>query len=116
MDTITVGASAEYFIMAVYSDGCEAASETLMGYGVTAVEETGCPVAIYPNPVENQLNIIAQHLQRVAIYNVMGQLVKTVEVGGHNRFELQVSDIPSGLYTLQIVTENGVASKNIIVK
>ena len=116
MDTITVGASAEYFIMAVYSDGCEAASETLMGYGVTALEETGCPVAIYPNPVENQLNIIAQHLQRVAIYNVMGQLVKTVEVGGHNRFELQVSDIPSGLYTLQIVTEKGVSSKNIIVK
>ena len=116
MDTITVGASAEYFIMAVYSDGCEAASETLVGYGVTVVEETGCPVAIYPNPVENQLNIIAQQLQRVAVFNVMGQLVKTVEVGGQNQYVLQVSDLPSGLYTLQIVTENGVASKNIIVK
>ena len=37
MDTITVGAEAEYFIMAVYSDGCEAPSQTEIGYGVSVI-------------------------------------------------------------------------------
>ena len=118
IDTITIGAQAEYFVMAVYSDGCEAPSETLIGVGQPSdIGEMGVEnVSIYPNPAENQLNINAEGLQRVSVYNAMGQLVKTVEVGGQNQFTLEVGSYPTGLYTLRLVMAKGVLSKTILVK
>ena len=117
-DTITIGAQAEYFIMAVYSDGCEAPSETLIGEGQpSGIDEMDAEKAsVYPNPVENQLNIKAKSLQRIAVYNAMGQLVKTVEVGGQDQFGMQVDGFMPGLYTLQLVTDQGVVSKSVLVK
>ena len=116
MDTITVDASADYFIMAVYSDGCEAASDILTGYGITGMNEVnGTGALVYPNPVENQLNIVAKGVQRIAVYNAMGQLVETKEMTG-DQFVLPVGNYKAGLYTLQIVTTNGVVTKNVVVK
>lgn len=118
MDTITVGAFADYFIMAVYSDGCEAASDILTGYGITGMDEVnGIGVSVYPNPVENQLNIKTEGegLQRIAVYNAMGQLVET-KIADGNQFVLQVGDYATGLYTIRIVTANGVYNRNVVVK
>ena len=116
-DTITVGVQAEYFVMAVYSDGCEAPSETLIGEGKpTGINEMDAVQAtIYPNPAENQLNIVAESLQRIAVYNVMGQLVEMKAADG-NQFVLQVGDYPPGLYSIQVVTATGVVTKSVIVK
>ena len=116
-DTITIGAQAEYFIMAVYSDGCEAPSEILIGEGIPyQLSEMDVEnVSVYPNPAENQLNIAAEGLQRIAVYNAMGQLVET-KVADGNQFVLQVRDYASGLYTIQVVTANGVVTRSIIVQ
>ena len=117
MDTITVGASADYFIMAVYSDGCEAASDILTGYGITGMNEVnGTGVLVYPNPVENKLNIDAEGLQRIIVYNAMGQLVKTIEVGGQDQCVMSVGDLTAGLYTIRLVSSNGVTVKNVLVR
>ena len=116
MDTLTEGTQAEYFIMAVYSDGCEAPSQTEIGYGYVSVGESSASVLIYPNPAENQLNIVADCLQKIAVCNAMGQLLKTLEVGGQDHVSLSVSDYPSGLYTIQVVTANGVTTKNVVVR
>ena len=116
-DTITVGVQAEYFIMAVYSDGCEAPSETLIGEGQpTDIDEMDVVQAsIYPNPAENQLNIKAEGLQRIAVYNAMGQLIET-KVADGNQFVLQVGDYAAGFYTVQVVTANGVVTRSVIVQ
>ena len=117
IDTITIGAQAEYFIMAVYSDGCEAPSEILIGEGQpTGVGEIDAEKAfVYPNPVESQLNIVAEGMQRISVYNVMGQLVETRNVDGDS-YVLSVEDYAAGHYTIQVVTIDGVATKSVIVK
>ena len=116
-DTITIGAQAEYFIMSVYSDGCEAPSETLIGEGVPhqLSEMDAENVSVYPNPAESQLNIVANGLQRIEVYNAMGQLVEMKEMTG-DQYVLLVGNYKAGLYTIQVVTTNGVAIKSIIVK
>ncbi len=118
LDTITVGAQAEYFIMAVYNDGCEAASDTLIGEGLpnSVNDLENGNVAVYPNPAENQINILANGLQLVNVYNAMGQLVETVKVSLIDQFVLSVEAYPSGLYTIQMVTQNGVYNRNVVVK
>ena len=116
MDTITIGSSAHYFIMAVYDDGCEAASDTLIGYGITNLDEMNKVEArIYPNPVENQLTVKAEGLQRIVIYNVMGQQVASIPTK-HDETIVEMSAYPKGLYTLQLVTCDGVLTRNIVVK
>ena len=116
VDTISGELQVEYYVVAVYSDGCEAPSETLIGEGQpTGVGEMDAMVSVYPNPVENQLNITAAGLQRIVVYNAMGQLVET-KVADGNQFVLQVGDYAVGLYTIQVVTANGVSTSNIIVQ
>ena len=70
---------------------------------------------VYPNPAENQLNIMARGLQRIAVYNAMGQLVETKEMTG-DQCVLSVGNYRVGLYTLQIVTSNGVVTRSIVVR
>ena len=117
IDTITVGAQAEYFIMAVYSDGCEAPSETLIGEGIPSgiSEMDAVKAAVYPNPVQSQLNIVAKGMQRIAVYNAMGQLVETKTANG-NHLVLQVDGYSKGVYLLQIVTNDGMTTKFVAVK
>lgn len=116
-EAIPVGTLAEYYITSVYSDGCEAQSETLTGEGApTGTQEVGSAhVQIYPNPVENQLTIKAKGLQRVMVYNVMGQQVASIEVK-QEESTIEMGYYPKGLYTLQLVTEFGIVNQNIVVK
>ena len=79
-------------------------------------EVTNLNVEVYPNPVEDQLHVVSENIQRIVVFNVMGQLVKTVEVGGQDQYTLQVADLPKGLYSLQLITEQGIVNRNIIIK
>ncbi|MBR3388578.1 MAG: M28 family peptidase [Bacteroidales bacterium] len=116
-ESIPVGTQAAYYIMSVYSDGCEAPSETLTGEGApTSTQDIDSNnVQIYPNPVENQLTVKAKGLQRVIVYNVMGQQVATIEVK-QDESTIEMGKYPKGLYTLQLVTENGIVNQNVVVK
>ena len=116
-DTITIGEQAKYFVMAVYSDGCEASSDTLIGeghwYSMNEIDEE--QVLVYPNPVEGQLTVKADGLQRVVIYNVMGQQVASVETK-ESECTLNMDAYPQGLYMLKLVTRNGLVTSNVVVK
>ena len=116
-DMIPVDTQADYYIMAVYSDGCEAPSETLTGTAVSVglQEAWSNSIEVYPNPVENQLTIQAPGLQRVVIFNVMGQQIATIETK-QDECTIAMGAYPKGLYTVQIVTDNGLVNKNVIVK
>lgn len=115
-DTITEGLTAEYFINAVYSDGCEAASETLIGYGnPTQLTESALTKAqVYPNPVEGELTVKAEGLQHVVVYNAMGQQVAVI-VPKQNECLIPMT-YPQGVYFIQLITQNGVVNRTVVVK
>lgn len=89
---------------------------TAFNWTESVSEQENYAIQVYPNPAENQLNIIADDLQRVNVYNAMGQLVETVKVESQDQHTISVEAYPSGLYTLQIVTGQGVFNKNVVVK
>ena len=85
-----------------------------------SVEENGPSTGsgtfvVYPNPAESVLNVDTEGLQKVMVYNMTGQLVETVEAG-QDQCTLSVSAYPAGIYTIQMVTANGVYNRNIVVK
>ncbi|EKT2070364.1 leucine-rich repeat domain-containing protein [Flavobacterium psychrophilum] len=69
---------------------------------------------IYPNPVSEILNIALQEnlqLQKVNFYNTLGQLIKTT-----NHSEINISSFAKGIYFVEVMTNQGKATKTIIVQ
>ena len=114
MDTITVGASAEYFIMAVYSDGCEAPSQTEIGYGVDAVEESVSNIFVYPNPSNGTFNLnLGEGQWNVEVYDITGR--KVYENCMEGRSVLDLGQCQKGVYFLKATGERrGVTAKIMV--
>ena len=114
-DDINVDEHVMYYVKAVYDDGCEADSETLEAIGVPDQTNEAWEVdaTVYPNPVEGELIVKAEGLQRVVVYNVMGQQVVSVEAK-ESECTLNMDAYPKGLYTLRLVTRNGVSTKTVV--
>lgn len=69
---------------------------------------------IYPNPSNGIVNISLENnlqLEKVSIYNQLGQLVKTA---GTNA--ISTSELAKGTYYIEVVTNQGKATKKIIVE
>jgi len=68
---------------------------------------------IYPNPTSDILNINFENnlvLQEVTIYNNLGQMVKTATENVIN-----VSSLAKGLYFVEVTTNQGKATKKVII-
>jgi hypothetical protein len=91
LDTITVDVHAFYYINAIYSDGCEAPSETLEGVG-------------HPDGIsENESSDIVSF----EIYDILGRPVLRQKGVWKNVEEIRVTDLESGVYMMRIFTQNG---------
>ena len=69
---------------------------------------------LYPNPSNGFINISLESnlfLEKVNIYNILGQLVKTAETTVINTTELT-----QGTYYIEVITDKGKATKKIIIK
>ncbi|MFK7948125.1 MAG: T9SS type A sorting domain-containing protein [Saprospiraceae bacterium] len=61
----------------------------------------------YPNPAQELLFIESETIfQQATIYNVLGQPIQEVSIQ-NNQTEININDLPKGIYMLQLVTENG---------
>lgn len=69
----------------------------------------------YPNPVIDNLSINSERtINSVQVYNLAGQNIKTVQ-GKGNRLDINLQDNMKGVYTLQILLEDGnVVTKKIV--
>ena len=67
---------------------------TLMGMEENALQT----VTVYPNPTNDKIIIEGIKPTEVQVYNTLGQLVKTIQ----NSNEINVSDLPKGIYMLQV--------------
>lgn len=68
---------------------------------------------IFPNPATNVLNITLEDnliLERADIYNNLGQIIKTSYTP-----VLNISDISSGIYFVEVTTNHGKATKKLII-
>lgn len=70
--------------------------------------------SVYPNPTSDIVNITLNEnliLEKVNIYNVLGQLIKT-----EKKNIIDVNSFSKGTYYFEIITDKGKATKAIIVK
>lgn len=73
--------------------------------------------SMYPNPASSVISI--SNLDKIAVNSVSiadlnGRIMKTVELGGVDTADITVSDIATGVYLVNIVTSEGIATKKFI--
>ena len=115
-DTISIGATAEYFIMSVYSDGCEAPSETLIGEGIPSSVnelESGSTL-VYPNPSNGTFNLnLGTGQWNVEVYDISGRKVYENCMDGHSVLDL--GKCRKGVYFMKAMGESrGVTAKIMV--
>ncbi len=115
-----------YQVTATYfEDGIECISEAANSYlepenDFVMVEVTSVinndvnTTKVYPNPVSNNLNVIAENMKRITIINALGQFVYDRNTNSDNEI-INVSSYDSGIYMLRITTEDGVTTNRITV-
>lgn len=90
VDTISENVTADYFVMAVYDDGCESASETITVQSVLDIPEIDF----------NDAEIV-----RYEVYDLMGRMINK-----------DVNNLESGIYIVKYITRNGNEITKKIVK
>ena len=70
-------------------------------------------ITIYPNPVSNVLNIknAGIEIENVNIYDLNGRLIKRIQID-HN--QIDVSQLPKGIYILEIETPVGILREKLV--
>ena len=73
------------------------------------VKENECIVVnVWPNPTTSTVNIKGENLEAVYMYNAMGQLILTLDVtDSDEQSSIDVSSFNSGIYFMNIVSQNG---------
>lgn len=80
-------------------------------------------IILYPNPAKDNINLSLELVEmtsvKVCIYNAVGHLVfensEIKSVVGHNEVNINTSDLASGIYSVLILTNNGVINQKLVV-
>lgn len=79
-------------------------------------------VKVYPNPFSSEINLSVS-LEKstnvtLAVYNLNGQLIKSVDFGevapGTQRFTYSATDLKTGVYFYQVVTDEAISTGKIM--
>ena len=84
------------------------------GTGGTGLERL---VSVFPNPATDLINITLTDLEAESLqmYNALGKLVRDIELG-QTANAISTADLSSGVYTLNIQTDQGLVNKRVVIK
>jgi hypothetical protein len=71
---------------------------------------------VHPNPTSGNLFVKGQDIQYVELFNTMGQCVLTQMADNAANAEISLAGMPSGIYLLRVVTNDGSVSLTKVVK
>jgi len=109
-DTMSIGA--------IFNDGNGMSAGHVRVFdlsGLLSIEEfTVSDFSLYPNPASNQITIETQNtieIKEITIYNSLGQrMISSLETN------INTSQLVSGIYIVNIFTDQGIFSKKLIVE
>lgn len=103
-----------YYVNAVYSDGCESASDPIEAMWIPdGVHEQGEVCHIYPNPANGLIHIAGAVAQKVEIFTMTGQLV----MEQHGSCEkINVENLENGFYFVRLRFVSGERNMKLLIE
>jgi len=88
------------------------AESELVGNSLISLDD----IQISPNPAKNEFIISFCELNCSGqLLNSLGQIIRKFEIIKGTNQKIEVSELPTGLYQVQLITENTVISKKIVI-
>ena len=113
IDTALANGNYCYYITKACTDSTESdASTELCAYINVGIPTFTNGVNIYPNPVHSTLHVNAEGFKEASIFNMTGQRVYHNNIT-ENNFQINVANLPAGVYFLRL-TGNNIATKKFI--
>ncbi|MBI4646145.1 MAG: T9SS type A sorting domain-containing protein [Bacteroidia bacterium] len=111
-DTLTNAGNYDIFVAKLSSE-----------VGISELEAEGESVSLYPNPATSQITIeiaspLAHNDAVISIYDIQGQLIEMLRFAQHDndrKIEIDISNLPNGLYYLNIHKAEGNVVKKVAV-
>lgn len=78
--------------------------------GVPSIPAVSGDITLYPNPARDELNIVYDanaDIKNIAVYNIIGKVMAVYKVTGNNSANLNLENIPSGIYFVRLVNSHG---------
>jgi len=95
------------------------ALRSVPSYILSANEIVSAKFNMYPNPATNVVNITNSEnmlVEQVTIYDITGKQLNTQTFNNEAQIQLNVENLVSGIYILQIKTNAGLAVKKLVKK
>lgn len=116
---ITVATDGSYYTINSFGYNQKPGASILAGEGdedVTGIQELELDgIAVSPNPVSDELNVIAPEDTRIVVYNIAGIMVWNGSTAT-NQMVIPVSDWAKGIYFLHLSKDERNAVRKIMVK
>lgn len=71
--------------------------------------------SVYPNPTSGTIQIEAENIEAISIYNMLGEKLFETSASGNN-IEYDFSPYEAGVYIVTILTKKGISTKRVLVK
>ena len=69
---------------------------------------------LYPNPTSGQITIALEGMQKVVVYNTLGQALLSKETNG-DVLQLDLLGFENGLYWIKVMVQNGTAVRSFVI-
>lgn len=80
-------------------------------------DELNMNLKLYPNPTDQIINVSSEFaLEELLITSMSGVLVREVALAGQTSSQLDITELPKGMYMAEIITQSGIRTKKLIVK
>ena len=100
-----------YSVRPIYEDCSGMMSHLVADYINDVDENNTIRATIYPNPSQNEFNIVCDNMTRITVYNVMGSKIMDTDV---NSSRYSISSLESGVYFINIETTDGNIVRKVV--
>ena len=111
----------DFYVAFVYKSTVEAASSweidyvKVISYGAESVAEQNNAIGLYPNPANEQVSFVLENDAQVSVFDMTGRMVNEVNLSA-GEAQLNVSELQSGVYFVNIRYANGTTAVSKFVK
>ena len=110
------GGSTIYFCVTPYFEGRTGTYLLDIKVAITTgIEESDESLfSVYPNPVQDMLNVDCKDIDQVSLFNTVGQKIESLNTEGRDNVQIDLSGLPSGLYILRANRQGRTLSRKIV--